>query len=164
MPGPLATITMKTTAKLILLPLLFSFISNNENVITTGNNNMNNSLNFLYSENYNIKNIEYKSDSHSSDPDTSYCKDWRKLTEPDIREVFKSMIPISGRERHNFYDHLPCRVIGVITNKTNQYEFEINSGSWIYIFVNDTTYIFGDTIKTHQEYFLSSPWTIEDMD
>ncbi|MEZ5069896.1 MAG: hypothetical protein R2751_02740 [Bacteroidales bacterium] len=110
-------------------------------------------ISFLHSGNYTISDFSKSNDSHSSDPDTSYCFDWR-LTKIQAREIFESAVPINGRDRHLDYDHLPCRYTGKIVSDEKNYSFEINAGSWIYLFSGDTTYIFGDNFRTHKYLYI----------
>ena len=111
---------------------------------------------FNPTQTFEIMNFKQYSDYPSSDPDTSYCTNW-KLTDKDINNILVNSKPISGQEWHILFSHLPCVYSGTLTQNDTEFKFEINGGSWLTISADTTTY-YGDLDATLSELFLDDAW------
>ena len=118
---------------------------------------------FDQNEIFKLTKVLKSNDYPSSDKDTTICIGWT-LTESAIEQIIKDSKPISGPEWHHQFGHFPCRIHGKLLQDSKEYEFSINSGSWLTVSSTDTTLIFGSFKEENNRYFLSSAWTVEDMD
>ena len=109
---------------------------------------------------FEIVELSINSDYPSSDPDTSYCSEWR-LTRTEVSRVLKDMKPITGHEWHYLFEHYPCVYRGTLEQHDQIFEFAINGGSWLTI-SSDTTVYFGDTEGKFEQLFLDTVWDGED--
>lgn len=131
---------------------------NNENYQTEKDTNK---LNL--NENFEIINLKKSNDYPSSIQDTTECVDW-KLNETEIKEILNNVKPISGRDWHNFYGHWNCCMNADLIQNETVYKMSVNAGAWLTISNSDTTFYFGDLTETYEKLFLSSSWTLDDME
>ena len=109
---------------------------------------------------FEIIKLSINSDYPSSDPDTSYCSEWR-LTRTEVSRFLKDMKPITGHEWHYLFEHYPCVYRGTLEQHDQIFEFAINGGSWLTI-SSDTTVYFGDTEGKFEQLFLDTVWDGEE--
>jgi hypothetical protein len=92
----------------------------------------------------------------SSAPDTNMCKGWT-MSESHLYQVIKHAKPIGGTEWDLNFDVLPCIMKGQLKQNGYVYDFEVNSGSWLYLKQIDTTLIFGDYNQGDRKLFIQGP-------
>jgi hypothetical protein len=114
---------------------------------------------FQQDESFEILEIKQLSDYPSSDPDTSYCSDW-KLTENEMVNILKLTQPISRPDWHHLFAHYPCVYRGTLSQNKKILNFAINAGSWLTI-TSDTTIYYGDLSGILSELFLDTVWKEE---
>ncbi|MEO7044158.1 MAG: hypothetical protein ABI091_02540 [Ferruginibacter sp.] len=92
----------------------------------------------------------------SSATDTLACKDWL-IPQKALSKIIRNCKLISGTEWDLTFDVLPCIITGKLKQNGKIYQFEINAGSWLYVFANGKSIILGDYNKSDKKYFVSFP-------
>ncbi len=92
----------------------------------------------------------------SSATDTLECKGW-KIPKNVLPGIIKNSKSINGTELDLTFEVLPCIVDGQLKQNGQVYKFEINAGSWMYIYSSDSTIILGNFKKMDEKYFLVPP-------
>ena len=93
----------------------------------------------------------------SSDKDTTICKNWT-IPQTIIPSIIKDSKVITGTEWHDYFSVYRCIIYGQLYQNGQTYKYEINGGSWMFIFCNGQAIILGDYKKEHEKYFLSNAW------
>jgi hypothetical protein len=93
---------------------------------------------------------------NTTDKDTAKCAGWT-LTAKQVEEVIKFSEEITGTVWDLAFDNLCCSVHGKLIQNNIEYPFKINAGSYAQITNGDTTIVYGDFVKSHKRYFISSP-------
>ncbi len=88
-----------------------------------------------------------------SAPDTNGCKGW-EIPIVKLSKIITDCKNIDGVLWHHLFDVLPCVIKGELIQNSQQYQFEVNGGSWLYIRSSDTTLIFGSFNRENEKYFL----------
>ena len=104
---------------------------------------------------FEILNFDKDSNYPSSETDTTICGNW-ELTKTEIKTIIQDSKFINGIDWHHLFEHLPCQVIGVISQHGQKFNMAINGGAWLTISSADTTLIMGDFKVGNNQYFLSS--------
>lgn len=81
------------------------------------------------------------------------CIDW-SLSKKQIKEVLGLSKVITGHEFHYLYYVLPCHLEGELTMNGVEYEFNLNSGSFIHLQSSDTSFYMGCADKKCEPFFL----------
>lgn len=124
--------------------------------------------NFTKVDSINLKRVKIISlDKNNSYPsslqDTTICNNW-VLTKYDVGEIFSKSIGINSSEWNYYYDHLPCSYSGKLNFDNKSYNFNINGGSWLTVYLNDTVYRYGCKDTICKKYFLSEPLGLSEED
>ncbi|MHA4847638.1 hypothetical protein ACX0G7_25960 [Flavitalea antarctica] len=93
---------------------------------------------------------------NTTDKDTAKCARWT-LTTKQVEQVIKFSEEISGTVWDLAFSNLSCSVQGKLIQDKIEYLFNINAGSYVQVTSGDTTIVYGDFVKSHKRYFLSSP-------
>ncbi len=93
----------------------------------------------------------------SSDKNVNQCANW-SIPEIAISGIIKDCKIISGSKWHDDFGVFPCIISGQLKQNGKVYKFEINAGSWMYIYSAEQTLILGSYKKQHQNYFLAPAW------
>ncbi|MDW3211353.1 MAG: hypothetical protein R8N23_15865 [Reichenbachiella sp.] len=117
----------------------------------------NNAFRFEPNDEFQIVRFEHSNEYELTD---SACNEW-KLSESDIEQILKLLIPINGSQWHYEFGQYPCYVNGILNQNENNFKFSINSGSWLTI-SSDTTIFYGDIDGKLTNLFLDDRWTEED--
>ena len=106
---------------------------------------------------FEILNSERGITDQSSASDTNMCKGWN-IPGKELPGIIKDCEAIDGNEWHYLFDHLPCIISGKVEQNKQTYKFEINAGSWLWVFCPDTVVQLGNFKKENEKYFLSKAW------
>ena len=93
----------------------------------------------------------------SSAKDTNMCQGWG-IPQALIPTIVKDCKEISGEDWHHLFSVLPCTVTGQLSQNGQIYKFEINGGSWIYIFCKEKTILLGNFKTENEKYFIDKAW------
>jgi hypothetical protein len=107
---------------------------------------------------FEIVELTFGTTTHSSQTDTTQCKDWR-IAVNDVKRIIKDTEVISGADLHHLFDVLSCEATGRVLQEGRSYKLEMNAGSWFVVMSSDTTILLGSFKKAYEQYFLSSVFT-----
>lgn len=110
---------------------------------------------------FNIISFELVTKYPSSDKDTSKCEKW-SLTDENIKQIIKSSHLINSIEWDIQFSHLPCAATGHLIQNDKEFNFSVNSGSWMTISDSDTTIMLGYFDSELSYLFLDEPWDGEE--
>jgi hypothetical protein len=102
---------------------------------------------------FEIVSLRKTNDYPSSLKDTTICLGWT-LDRQEIKKVIELSEPIDGPDWHHLFEHLPCRIIGVVKQNEQPYGLSINGGAWFTISSSDTTLMYGSFSRKNNKYFL----------
>jgi hypothetical protein len=96
--------------------------------------------------------------NQSTASDTNNCKGW-SIPKEVLPKIIRDSKMISGTEWDLSFSVLKCTMVGKLEQDGNDFDFEINGGSWFYIHSPDTTLIFGNYTPGDKKYFIDGPGT-----
>lgn len=106
----------------------------------------------------------FKSSTYpSSDTSIFICEPWN-LSKSEIKKIINDSDSLSGEDWHHLFTHYPCEIKGTLKQNEVIFEFAINAGSWLTISSKDSAYMFANFNKKNEKLFLSTGWTVEDME
>lgn len=120
------------------------------------------SFRFDPNDEFQINGFEHLNEHESADSIYTECKEWQ-LSNSDIERILQLLTPINGSQWHYEFGQYPCYYNGKLNQHGNNFEFSINSGSWLTI-TSDTTIFYGDVKGKLTELFLDDRWTDEDYE
>jgi hypothetical protein len=95
-------------------------------------------------------------EKNTTDTGTSKCRSWT-LSKKNILEIIKNAVPIGGTTWDFNFLVLTCTKSVKILQGGQQYDLDINAGSFFWVNNGDTTVLFGDYKKTDRKYFIEEP-------
>lgn len=95
--------------------------------------------------------------TESSSSDTNVCKGWA-ISAKELEKIIANSKSIDGHTWHNDFGVYPCIINGQLKQNEQIFRFEVNAGSWMYVFCPDTTLILGNYKKQDEKYFISNAW------
>lgn len=130
----------------------------NNQVETTTTTDINTPSFFNPNDNFRILDTQKNNDYPSSYEGVEICDVWDIKSKNKLSRIIKNAKIISENEFNENFDHLPCQIVGTISQKSNQYDLSINSGAWITISSGDEKMILGVFNSEDDEEFLSTAW------
>ena len=97
----------------------------------------------------------------SSATDTLMCLGW-SIAVKNLTDVIRDCRTTKAEDWHHEFDVLPCVIQGTIRQEGQDFPFEVNAGSWIYVHCKSKTIILGCYDKGYEQYFVSHAWTGEE--
>lgn len=97
----------------------------------------------------------------SSAPDSSMCRGWN-IFPGDLPTIIRDCKVTDRHEWHHLFDVLPCLINGQLEQNGHTYKFEINAGSWMTIYNEDSLLLLGNFEKQNEKYFISNAWNEDD--
>jgi hypothetical protein len=97
----------------------------------------------------------------SSAMDTLMCRGWG-ITVENLRTIIRACRTTEQMDWHHEFDVLPCIIHGTIRQDGQDFPFEVNAGSWVYVRCKSKTIILGCYDKRYEQYFVSHAWTGEE--
>ena len=95
---------------------------------------------------------------NTTDPDTSKCSNW-KIGLSDVDKIIKNSTPIDGTTWDlNFLVLASTKSVHIVQNGQD-FNIELNAGSFFWVKSGDTSVLFGDYKKSDRKYFIESPDT-----
>ena len=148
----------------ILQDLMIKYIRNNQNEFTQIDGNdasISLLMEFLGDRDFTLTSSKMSNDYPTTlEEDTLMCESW-SLNSNQIVDIIKYSNLINGSDWHYLYSHLPCIAECELDYKGTSIRAEINAGSWLSLFVGDTSVWLGDTLKEHEPYFMHNVWKVE---
>jgi hypothetical protein len=145
---------------LLLISVIFLSLTIAYSQTTTLQKTKNTKYCFDKNKNFEILNSKRGITEQSSDKDTTKCNGWT-IPQTIILSIIKDSKVISGGEWHDDFGVYRCIITGQLRQNELTYKYEINGGSWIYIFCNQQTIILGSYKKEYEKYFIDKAWTGE---
>ena len=97
----------------------------------------------------------------SSATDTLMCRGW-SIAAKNLTDIIRDCRTTKPEDWHHEFDVLPCVIQGTIRQEGQDFLFEVNAGSWIYVRCKSKTVILGCYDKRYEQYFVSHAWTGEE--
>lgn len=92
----------------------------------------------------------------STDQDTTKCNRWT-LGKPEIERIIQNSEPLDGTAWDLAFLHLPCTKAIHLVQAGQDFEVELNAGSFFWVNNGDTTVLYGDFKKSDRKYFIEGP-------
>jgi hypothetical protein len=92
----------------------------------------------------------------STDQDTTKCNRWT-LGKPEIERIIRNSEPLDGTTGDLAFLHLPCTKAIHLVQAGQDFEVELNAGSFFWVNNGDTTVLYGDFRKSDRKYFIEGP-------
>lgn len=147
--------------KLFILILSLLFASEIEKFFEQKNINVSiPEIDELATEKIMVLRIGKKCDSASTfwNEYSSKCESWL-LNKENVVQIIRSRKRLNKFDFSYFYEVLPCSYEGVVLINNNEYNFEINSGSFLILSQNDAYWYFDCSHKSVRKYFILKPAT-----
>jgi hypothetical protein len=100
--------------------------------------------------------LSFTNTLNTNTTDTSKCGRWT-LTKTDIEKVIKNSEPIDGTTWDLSFLVLTCTKSVSVIQSGQQFNVELNAGSFFSVNNGDTTVLFGDYKKSDKKYFIEAP-------
>lgn len=105
---------------------------------------------------FEIMSIANSVNNQSADPDTAKCSRWN-LGKPQIERIIQNSEPLDGTTWDLAFLHLACTKTIHLVQAGQDFEVELNAGSFFWVNNGDTAVLFGDFKKSDRKYFIEGP-------
>lgn len=92
----------------------------------------------------------------TTDTDTTKCSRWT-LTKSDVEKIIENSEPLDGTTWDLSFLVLTCTKTVIVVQSGQQFNVELNAGSFFWINNGDTSTLFGDYKKSDRKYFIEGP-------
>lgn len=62
-----------------------------------------------------------------------YCEDWKEIKPLDILRIIRGFKEISSQEWHQCFGHFSCGGKGELIFNNQKFNYNLNSGGWLYL-------------------------------